>query len=52
MSFVYSLARDVLHLARAAEIDVVLDFYSCWYERGFEQLVRDNLEFARVGADL
>ena len=43
MSFVYSL-RDALHLARAAQIDVVLDFYSCWYERELEQLVRDNLE--------
>jgi sugar phosphate isomerase/epimerase len=43
VSFVYSL-RDALHLARAAGIDVVLDFYSCWYERGLERLVRDNLE--------
>jgi sugar phosphate isomerase/epimerase len=42
VSFVYSL-RDALYLARAAEIDVVLDFYSCWYERDLEQLVRDNL---------
>lgn len=43
VSFVYSL-RDAVHLARAAGIGVVLDFYSCWYERGLEQLVRDNLE--------
>jgi sugar phosphate isomerase/epimerase len=43
VSFVHSL-RDALHLARAAEIAVVLDFYSCWYERELEQLVRDNLE--------
>ena len=43
VSFVYSL-RDALHLARAAQIDVVLDFYSCWYERELEQFVRDNLE--------
>jgi sugar phosphate isomerase/epimerase len=43
VSFVYSL-RDAVYLARSAGIGVVLDFYSCWYERGLEQLVRDNLE--------
>ena len=43
VSFVFSL-RDAVHLARAAGIGVVLDFYSCWYERGLEQLVSDNLD--------
>ena len=43
MSFVFSF-RDAVSLARAAGVGVVLDFYSCWYERGLEQLVRDNLD--------
>jgi sugar phosphate isomerase/epimerase len=43
LSFVYSL-RDGLDLAHAAGIGVVLDFYSCWYERDFEELVRKNVD--------
>jgi len=43
VSFVYSL-RDGLDLARAAGIKVVLDVFSCWYERGLEDLVRKNVE--------
>jgi sugar phosphate isomerase/epimerase len=43
VSFVFSL-RDALDLARAAGIGVVLDFYSCWYERGFEELVHKNID--------
>jgi sugar phosphate isomerase/epimerase len=43
LSFVYSL-RDALDLARAAGIHVVLDLYSCWYERGLGELVRKNLD--------
>lgn len=43
VSFVYTL-RDALDLARSADIGVVLDFYSCWYERGIEELVRKNVE--------
>ncbi len=43
VSFVYSL-RDALDLARAAGVKVVLDVFSCWYERGLEDLVRKNVD--------
>ena len=43
VSFVYSL-RDALDLARAAGVKVVLDVFSCWYERGLEELVRKNVD--------
>lgn len=42
-SFVFSL-RDALVLAHDAGISVVLDLYSCWYERDLERLVRANVE--------
>ena len=41
--FVFTL-RDAADLAREAGIDVVLDLYSCWYERDLEALVRDNVD--------
>jgi sugar phosphate isomerase/epimerase len=43
LSFVFCM-RDGFDLARAAGISAVLDFYSCWYERGLENLVRKNLD--------
>jgi sugar phosphate isomerase/epimerase len=43
VSFVFSL-RDALDLARAAGIKVVLDVFSCWYERGLEDLVRTHID--------
>jgi sugar phosphate isomerase/epimerase len=43
ISFVFSL-RDSLELARAAGMGVVLELVCCWYERGFEELVRANVE--------
>jgi sugar phosphate isomerase/epimerase len=43
ISFVFSL-RDSLELARAAGMGVVLELVSCWYERGFEALVRGNVD--------
>jgi sugar phosphate isomerase/epimerase len=43
ISFVYTL-RDAFDLARDAGLGVVLDFYSCWYERNFDELVRKNIE--------
>jgi len=42
-SFVFSL-RDAVDLGRAAGTAVVLDFYSCWYERGLADLVRKNVD--------
>jgi sugar phosphate isomerase/epimerase len=43
VSFVFTL-RDAIDLAREAGIGVVLDFNSCWYERGFEELVGKNVD--------
>jgi sugar phosphate isomerase/epimerase len=36
--------RDAADLARATGIGVVLDVYSCWYERDLDAVVRDNLD--------
>ena len=43
VSFVFTL-RDAADLARATGIGVVLDVYSCWYERDLDAVVRDNLD--------
>jgi sugar phosphate isomerase/epimerase len=43
ISFVFTL-RDSVELARAAGTKVVVELCCCWYERGLEQLVRDNLD--------
>jgi sugar phosphate isomerase/epimerase len=43
ISFVFCM-RDGFDLARDAGIGAVLDFYSCWHERGLERLVRENLD--------
>jgi len=43
VSFVYSLS-DAVDLARASGIHVVLDIYSCWYERRLAELVRKNVD--------
>jgi sugar phosphate isomerase/epimerase len=43
VSFVHCV-RDAIDLARMAEIGVVIDFYSSWYERGLEDLVRKNID--------
>ncbi len=43
ISFLFTL-RDTLALARAAGIGVVLEMVCCWYERGFEELVRENVD--------
>lgn len=47
VSFVYWV-RDAMDIARRAEIQVMVDLQSCWFERGLEQLVRNNLDL--VGA--
>jgi sugar phosphate isomerase/epimerase len=47
VSFVHSL-RDAMDLARMAGIGVVVDFYSCWYERGLEDLVRENVDLVAL----
>lgn len=43
VSFVYSL-RDALDLAGSAGIGVVVDLYSCWYERNFDRLIREHVD--------
>ena len=42
-SFLHSL-RDSLELARRADIGVVLEILVCWYERGLEKMVRDEVD--------
>ena len=43
LSFVFTL-RDACDLARDAGVDVVLDLYSCWYERDLDAVVREHLD--------
>lgn len=43
LSFVFTFC-DAVDLARAAGISVVLDLYSCWFERDIARLVRENLD--------
>ena len=43
ISFVF-WQRDAMDLAREAGTKVMLDFQSCWYERGLEQVVRKNID--------
>ena len=42
-SFVHSV-RDAIDLARACGIGIVVDFYSAWYERDIELLIRKNVD--------
>jgi sugar phosphate isomerase/epimerase len=43
ISFIF-WQRDAMDLARRAGTKVMLDFQSCWYERGLEQVVRTNMD--------
>ena len=43
ISFIFTF-RDSLELARAIGSGVVLELACCWYERGFEELLRKNME--------
>ena len=43
ISFVF-WQRDAMDLARQAGTQVMLDLQSCWYERGLEQVVRQNID--------
>jgi sugar phosphate isomerase/epimerase len=43
VSFAFTM-RDTFDLARAAGLGVVLDLAMCWYERGLEELVRNNVD--------
>jgi sugar phosphate isomerase/epimerase len=43
VSFVHCV-RDAIDLARMAGMGVVVDLYSCWYERGLDALIRENVD--------
>jgi sugar phosphate isomerase/epimerase len=43
ISFLFT-RRDSLTVARAAGMGVVLDLDCCWYEPGFEKVVRENVD--------
>jgi sugar phosphate isomerase/epimerase len=47
ISFVF-WQRDAMDLARAAGTKVMLDFQSCWYERGLEHVVRENIDLVEI----
>jgi sugar phosphate isomerase/epimerase len=47
ISFVF-WQRDAMDLARQAGTKVMLDFQSCWYERGLEQVVRANIDLVGI----
>jgi sugar phosphate isomerase/epimerase len=47
VSFVHTV-RDAVHLARMADMSVAVDFYSSWYERGLEEVVRDNIDLVAL----
>jgi sugar phosphate isomerase/epimerase len=47
VSFVHSV-RDAIDLARMADVSIVVDFYSAWYERGLEDLVRKHIDLVAL----
>ena len=47
VSFVYTV-RDAIDLARMAGVGVCVDFYSSWYERGLDELVRKNIDLVAL----
>jgi sugar phosphate isomerase/epimerase len=47
MSFVFSV-RDAVDLARMAGMGIVVDFYSAWYERNLEDLLRRNIDLVAL----
>jgi len=47
VSFVFSV-RDAMDLARMTGVGIVVDFYSAWYERDLEELVRTNIDLVAL----
>lgn len=43
VSFVHTV-RDAIDLATMADMGVVVDFYSAWYERGLDELVHKHID--------
>jgi sugar phosphate isomerase/epimerase len=47
VSFVHCV-RDAVELARMAGTGIVVDVYSCWYERGLDELVRKHIDLVAL----
>ncbi|MGH8995149.1 MAG: sugar phosphate isomerase/epimerase family protein, partial [Acidimicrobiales bacterium] len=47
VSFVHCV-RDAVDLARMADMGVTVDFYSCWYERGIDELIRKHIDLVAL----
>jgi sugar phosphate isomerase/epimerase len=47
MSFVFTV-RDAVDLARMAGTRVCVDFYSAWYERGLDEIVREHIDLVAL----
>jgi sugar phosphate isomerase/epimerase len=47
VSFVHTV-RDAIDLARMAGVGIVVDFYSAWYERNLDGLVRNNIDLVTL----
>jgi sugar phosphate isomerase/epimerase len=47
VSFVHCVC-DAIDLARMADMGIVVDFYSSWYERGLEEFVRKNIDLVAL----
>ncbi len=47
VSFLFTV-RDAVDVARKAGIGIVVDFYSAWYERDLDQLVRANIDLVAL----
>jgi sugar phosphate isomerase/epimerase len=47
VSFVHCV-RDAIDLARLAGAGIVVDFYSAWYERGLDELVRKHIDLVAL----
>ena len=47
MSFVFTV-RDAADLARMAGTGICIDFYSAWYERGLDEIVRKNIDLVAL----
>jgi sugar phosphate isomerase/epimerase len=47
VSFVHTV-RDAAFLARKAGIGVVVDLYSCWYERGLAEVIAENIDLVSL----
>jgi sugar phosphate isomerase/epimerase len=47
VSFLHCV-RDAIDLARMADMGVTVDFYSSWYERGIDELIREHIDLVAL----